>query len=543
MYEDKQKIQDLMAKGRFQEALLLTQKLHESNPDDQDVLVLLGLIYGAMKNYRSAESCFRRVVSISPDNPEANLGLADTLAGMRRFADAIGYYRRVLLVKQDLPGLYINYGNCLQRERKTGEAIEAFLNALKLDPRLALAHRNLALLYEGMQKVNDARKHAELAVQCNEDDVESHIVISKLDIRGNRSDLAKERLERLLQKSPKSMSLANILMELGKLLDREGEYANAFDRMTLAKKEIRAWYQIKDQDLAGYRNEIERYKNVFSGLSISSRDDGPFECSPAGIVFLVGFPRSGTTLTEQILGSYPDFIITDELPVLSRIAEDIGSVIGRPFTYPDDVVGLSRNDTRMLRSTYWHRMEESLGGVSLKGKYLLDKLPLNLRHLGLIERLFPEARVLVALRDPRDVCISCYMQAFSLNPAMAQFLTIDDTAEFYATVMGLWLHFRGVLNIKVLETRYEDIVDDLEGAARRILAFVGLEWKPEVMQFYESARKRHIHTPSYESVVQPIYRKSVARWKRYKEQIGPIIPVLEPFLREFGYSDVTYGEE
>ncbi|HED15649.1 MAG TPA: sulfotransferase [Gammaproteobacteria bacterium] len=332
-------------------------------------------------------------------------------------------------------------------------------------------------------------------------------------------------------------------MELGKLLDNEGDYANAFDRMTLAKKKIRTWHQIKGQDLADYRNEIERYKNVFSGQSISSRDDGSFECLPEGIVFLVGFPRSGTTLTEQILGSCPDFIITDELPILSRITEDIGSVIGRPFTYPDDVASLSRNDIQMLRSTYWHRMEESLRGVSLKGKYLLDKLPLNLRHLGLIERLFPEARVLVALRDPRDVCISCYMQAFSLNPAMAQFLGIEDTAEFYAVVMGLWLHYRGVLNIKVLETRYEDIVDDLEGTARRILAFVGVEWEPEVMRFYESARKRHIHTPSYESVVQPIYRKSIGRWKRYKKQIAPIIPVLEPFLCEFGYSDVTYAEE
>ncbi len=194
-----------MAKGQFQWALLLAQKLHESNPDDQDVLILLGLIYGAMKNYGAAEPCFRKVISISPDNPRANMGLADTLAGMRRFADAIGYYRRVLLVKQDLPGLYINYGNCLQRERKTGEAIEAFLNALKLDLWLALAHRNLALLYEGMQRVDDARKHAELAVQCNEDGVESHIVISTLDIRGNRPDLAKERLERLLQKTSKSL--------------------------------------------------------------------------------------------------------------------------------------------------------------------------------------------------------------------------------------------------------------------------------------------------------------------------------------------------
>lgn len=538
MYEDKKKIQDLMAKGQFPGALFLAQKLHESSPDDQDVLTLLGLIYGAMKNYGAGESCFKKALSISPDNVRANLGLADILAGMRRFRDAVEYYRRALRGNPGLPEAYINLGNCLQYEGKVEEAIEVNLNVLKLDPQYVLAHRNLALMYEGMYRIDDSRKHAELATQFNEEDVESHIVISRLDSRANRPELARERLEGLLRKNPKPMHFINISLELGKLLDSEGDYANAFDRMSLAKKQIRMRLHIKEQGLADYRNMIKHHAKVFTRGSVSGWDAESFEYSPAEIVFLVGFPRSGTTLTEQILGSHPDFITTGELPVLSRLSMDVESIIGRPFVYPDDIGSLDRKEILLLRAAYWHQMEEGLGGVSFKDKYILDKLPLNIIRLGLIARIFPEARILVALRDPRDVCVSCYMQAFSMNPAMAQFLSIEDTAEFYAAAMGLWLHYREVLNVEVLETRYEDIVEDLEGAAKRILAFVGVEWRTEVLEFYESARKKHIHTPSYQGVTQPIYRKSIGRWKQYEEQISPVIPVLEPFLRKFGYIEV-----
>ena len=189
----------------------------------------------------------------------------------------------------------------------------------------------------------------------------------------------------------------------------------------------------------------------------------------------------------------------------------------------------------MLRAAYIQQMEEKLDYSIDSKKYLLDKLPLNIINVGLISRLFPEAHILVALRDPRDVCLSCFMQTFTLNQAMRQFLEIDDTARFYATVMDLWLHYKNILRINYLETRYEDIVEDLEESAKRILDFIGASWNEDVMKFYKSAATRHVHTPSYQSVTQPIYRNAIAKWKNYNQQLESTTPILNPFLKEFGY--------
>ena len=153
---------------------------------------------------------------------------------------------------------------------------------------------------------------------------------------------------------------------------------------------------------------------------------------------------------------------------------------------------------------------------------------MNIVHLGLIARLFPDARILLALRDPRDVCLSCYLQTFEMNPAMSQFLDLEDTARFYASVMGLWLHYKRTLRLNCLETRYEDVVDNLETAARRLLNFIGLGWDPAVLEFYEAARQRRVYTPSYQAVTQPVYRGSAGKWQHTQPNWLPRYRLLNP---------------
>jgi hypothetical protein len=154
---------------------------------------------------------------------------------------------------------------------------------------------------------------------------------------------------------------------------------------------------------------------------------------------------------------------------------------------------------------------------------------------GAIPWIFPGSRVIAAIRDPRDACLSCFMQRFALNEAMIHFLTLESTATFYAQVMGLWLESRSKLSVPWIEYRYEDLVADFEGTAGRVLDFMGLSWDDEVTRYAKTARKREIRTPSHEAVTREINDRAVSRWRNYADQLAPILPVLEPFVREFGY--------
>jgi hypothetical protein len=155
--------------------------------------------------------------------------------------------------------------------------------------------------------------------------------------------------------------------------------------------------------------------------------------------------------------------------------------------------------------------------------------------LPLMQRLFPASRFIFALRDPRDVVLSCFMQGFDLNEAMRHFLSLEETARYYAAVMGVGADAAERLGPRLHRVRYEDVVADTEGEARRLLAFLGLAWEPAVLEFQKTARSRRINTPSYSQVAEPIYTRAKERWRRYETQLAPVLPVLEPFVKRFGY--------
>ena len=163
-------------------------------------------------------------------------------------------------------------------------------------------------------------------------------------------------------------------------------------------------------------------------------------------------------------------------------------------------------------------------------------MPLNIAHAGLIHRLFPEAKFILALRDPRDCVLSCFMQTFLPNDAMANFLTLEDAAKFYDFVMDLWKQYEGMLPLTVHRVRYEDVVSNFDESVRSLLQFLGLPWDDAVSHYQDTAMKREqIRTPSYHQVVQPIYKRASGRWLNYRIQIQPVLGILEPWAKQFGY--------
>ena len=245
-------------------------------------------------------------------------------------------------------------------------------------------------------------------------------------------------------------------------------------------------------------------------------------------VFLVGFPRSGTTLLTQVLDNHPRLQALEEKPA-------VDALVGAAARLADIASALESEDTlERLRSVYFAVVERSVKRAP--GTWLVDKYPLNILRLPLIHRVFPDAKVLLALRHPCDVCLSCYMQSFKLNSAMASFLSLEQTARLYALAMRRWQWCAANLAMDVHVVRYESLVNDFEDQVQAMLGFLGLPWDDKVLEHVEGAKRRgRINTPSYHQVAQPIYRHAVYRWRHYAGHLQSILPTLRPFIQDFGY--------
>jgi hypothetical protein len=171
-----------------------------------------------------------------------------------------------------------------------------------------------------------------------------------------------------------------------------------------------------------------------------------------------------------------------------------------------------------------------------EGKLIVDKYPLNIAHVGFIHRVFPDAKFILALRHPCDCVLSCFMQTFKLNEAMMNFLSLERSAELYAAIMELWSAYRAKLNLNVHVLKYEDLVQDLEGTCKPLISFLGLEWDDNLHNYQKTAAERgSINTPSYDQVVQPLYKQASGRWTSYRKQMEPVLPMLQPWIKAFGY--------
>lgn len=248
-------------------------------------------------------------------------------------------------------------------------------------------------------------------------------------------------------------------------------------------------------------------------------------------VFIVGFPRSGTTLLEQMLDAHPALQSMDERPFLNILADGLASYEVR---VPQDLYKLNQRDCDELRKHYWSLVCEKI--PRHWEAQLVDKNPLNMLWLPLINRMFPEAKFILALRHPCDVILSCYMQNFRSTVLATACADLERLATAYVTAMEHWLHHVEVFQPDVLVSRYEDLVADLPAQSGRIAAFLDLEDAAPLQQFAAHARnKAYIGTPSYDQVIQPVSTRSVNRWARYREQLEPVLPILAPMLRHWDY--------
>ena len=516
-----------LQRGDGEGALAMVERAIERNGGVAGYHNTAGNAHMALGGAAAAERAFRRAGELDANFAGARFNLGCALQAQGKAGAAREAYRQAIALDADYFDALNNLAGLIQSERKVAEAADLYRRALAIRPDSHEAGANLAMALERLNEAEEARGIAERILGEAPDHAVANLVAATLDRREDRCAEARVRLERLLAAGPPPLLAANAEMELGQCCDRLGEADLAFAACARGNA-LRAGLDDAGafdpyRFLAAVRRNRSWFTPARAGEWPAARED-----ATAAPVFFVGFPRSGTTLLEEMLRAHPSLATTEERSPLVRAKDAIAGA------YPDALGDLGEGEAEAARASYWDEARATLG-AALAGRRLVDKLPLNIVDLGLVARLFARAPIIVALRDPRDVVLSCFMQQFRPNDAMASFYTLEGAARLYAAVMDLWLHYREVLDLRYLEYRYEDLVAAPEETARAVIAFMGEAWSDEVLDYRRAAAERYVATPSRQAVAEPLTDRAIGRWRAYREHLAPVLPVLEPYVRAFGY--------
>ena len=485
----------------------------------------------------AARSALEQAVGWWPDHPGAH-NLLGILAGRRGASQtAINHFRQALTASPRFAAAHHNLGLALLDLGKLDDARACFHQAARLQPGHVDAQANLAGVLERLNRLDEARKVAAKVLAKDPAHPLANLFMARCDHRQGRSEQAQKRLLRLPLEQLDPGTRMDCHFELGGILDRLGQYKGAFEQYQ-AGNILLAQKGGGPASKGEYRSFIEGLERVFTPDWVASWSDPVAEALPPP-VFLVGFPRSGTTLLDRILRTSPDVQPLEEVFILEKLRRELQR---RKFSYPEGLADLDEATVQRLRKRYYAEVRE-VTGKNWDGRLLVDKLPLNLVEVGFIQRIFPSAKFILALRHPCDVCLSCFMQPFAPNQAMDHFTDFNATTQLYERVMGLWFRYESVLPLQVLSIRYEDLVSRFEAETQRLFRFLELDWTPDVGNFHQKTRGTQINTPSYRQVSQPIYNRSVNRWHNYADHLNPYLPVLQPFIAAFGYGQEKGGLE
>jgi tetratricopeptide (TPR) repeat protein len=501
------KAQRAWEQRRFDEAIWYYERALARDPHNPVLLVDVARAYALRYRYDDAEKLAGLAQSLYPDDAHLQQMLGRSFVKIQQFDRAIACYRRALELAPTSP------------ER----------------PQTLL---ELAKMHERLHDLAAARSCVEEALSLAPGFEKAKYALANIERRSGEVAAAEARWRQLIdaKRAPPGV-IADSWYQLASLYDGDGRYEEAFSALTNAKQIFsRAAAPYLEDAQAIARNAGRTFGSVtaehFQRWSAARSELQPMA---GGLALLTSHPRSGTTLLEQVLDSHAGAISADELQIMPELVYaplGQGAAPDEPATSVFDRT--TSDELNQLRQVYWTAMEGALR-ETIGSRTLLDKNPEMTMLVPLVARVFPEMKILFALRDPRDVVVSCFMQRLPLNAVSVHYLSLEGTAKKYASTMRNWLKIRGMLENPWIEVRYEDTVADIERQARTALAFLGLPWDDAVLEYHRRAQKKHVHSPTYEAVTKPVYSSSIGRWRNYAAQLEPCKPILQPFVEAFGY--------
>lgn len=518
-------------KGQFENAEIYLQRAICFKRDYAEAHNNLGLLYQEQGRLEEATAKFHEALRHNPNSASAYNNLGNTMRELGKREDAEKYFRKSIECDPNFADAYNNLGNVLRGLMKLDEAEQCFKKATELDPHHEMALYNLMMMYEFAHRLNEAKELLEQTKKMNPDHPAIALLTAKLARRnGNIEEGIKALEERPISNDRWGMYS---YFELGQLYDRHQEPQNAFDAFTKANEIHSRSNEARYTDDKSFLRFISEGKKALTKDWTKSWTPTPPENKKYPTpVFIVGFPRSGTTLLDQILSSHPDFHVAEEKPAVEVLRGHLEQKYGN---YTDCLAELSAEEIESLRKMFYeiHATYEPWDG---KG-YFVDKFPLNTVMAVIIYRIFPDAKFIFAQRHPCDCVLSCFMQQFNLNPAMIHFLDLKQASRFYSQVMDFWFQLQDTLPLNVYTHRYEGVIEDFKGNIAALLDFLEVPWNDSVLEYDKTAQKKAktISTPSYSQVTEKIYTRARYRWEHYKDQMKPVLDILLPYAQKLGY--------
>jgi tetratricopeptide (TPR) repeat protein len=536
---------------------------------DQDFADVVAAV-GAGDRPRALELA-DRALSQGVDHPLILLLVAERLDEQGRIGEALQLLRRASEAAPEAAEVWRRYGVMLGRQGHLAEGLAALQEALEIEPESYAAQVDagaisfrladlpaaethyrraavlapqaadppaaLAVIAARRDDFVVARQMGELALSRDPASVSAHVAIGRADLHQGAPAQAEARMGALLPRSDLADDLRVAVLDLqADALDAMDEPGPAFAAYA-ARNVLLGRIHAPRMDAEIRERRLDRARRVARRLASLPPESwrAPNEAGPAshggarGHVFLLGFPRSGTTLLEKALAGHPDVVTLEEVDHLELAA---GRLLASDAAL-DHLLRLPAAEARACCKAYWSAAADSLGG-NLAGRIVVDKLPLHTANLPLIARLFPEAAILFALRDPRDVVFSCFRRLFRINAAMYEFLTLEGAAHFYDQVMTIAEICRARAPLHLMEVRHEEVVADFDARVGEVLAFIGADWDPGVRGYAERARAA-LRTPSDPQVARGLNARGVGQWRRYQTELEPIRTILAPWVSRFGY--------
>ncbi len=526
----------------------------------------LDLAQNALKNkdFIKAKKLFKEVISINPNLPVVYNILGNIELNSGNLTTSVKHFQKAIELNPNFSGALCNLGLAFKRLKKEKFAIQNYFKAIEVDPKNHIAYFNLGNLYKEKNDLDNAEKFFIKVINLVPNMLEVYNNLFELYDKSNQIN----KLENFLSNAKSNLGEIHLIKYFSGIYEyRKKNYLRAIDILKNTELDLKDFNRnaIKSEILAQCYDSIGKYNkaykyfidsnNIFNNVYSKEIDKNYYiehvkkrlnffskkkikvnkfideEKKINDPIFLIGFPRSGTTLLDSILRSHNSIDVLEEKPLVENFIRDLEKDINSDFSKLENI---KKNFFSKMRNSYFSDRNKYIKFDN--DKIYIDKLPLNIVHVAEIFSFFPNSKFILALRHPYDVVLSCFMQYFGANSAMLNFTNLKDTVKLYDLVMNLWLVYFETLPIKVHKIKYEEIVQDFDHTVTKLLSFLELEWSDNVKEFYKTAEKRGIiNTPSYRQINQPLYKKSIGRWKNYENEFSEVKHVLDKWIQIFNY--------
>jgi Flp pilus assembly protein TadD len=558
----------LASQHRLDEAVAEFRQATRLRPNDQDAHLCLATALARQGRHAAAEASYREVLRLQPGQIVARLGLAEALchcgrpqdaervlresaaprepaqAGafahrlgvalkqQKKYSQALAQFDAAQSYQTDLPAVDYLRGETLQQMGRWEEAAKSFRKVLARRPDHANAAACLALISALAEDFAETREWSAKALARDSAHGIAHIALALAEIADGNYSGASGRLGELLE-APESAQAEGTAIAAGfaaDAFDRHGRYHECFDVSRASKAMLGALWspQAGSRRMVDVARELTNYFEASEPWPAGATPETDDE-QPAEHVFVLGFLRSGTTLLETIMATDPKVLHADEIDFLA----DGARTFLMDTTGLERLAALSDHEIAAWRGNYWKSVRDAK--FTIGGKIFVDKMPINTFRLPLIARLFPRAKIVFAVRDPRDVVLSCFRRHFDPTPYSLEFLQLEDCARFYAAAMSFAEACKQKLRLEMLELRYEELVADFDCTAGALCRFTGIDWNDAMHDFQTAAGSIDLRGASARQVRRGLYSGAAGHWRNYREELAPVLPILAPWVARFGY--------